>query len=160
MPQNTALTPELGTHSRWLLAPLAISALMLTSACDDGETTEDAQNGEAAEGDTADEDTAEDAPADGEDAEGDSADEGAADEGAEDLTMAAVEENDSEESCWVVIEDTVYDVTEWIGDHPGGPEAIEGLCGTDGTEDFLEQHEGSDDPEEALAGFELGPLED
>src|SRR5699024_10122502 len=50
----------------------------------------------------------------------------------EQFTMAEVEDNSSPESCWTVIEDDVYDVTDWIDQHPGGASRIEQLCGTDG----------------------------
>lgn len=76
------------------------------------------------------------------------------------LTMAAVEENDSADSCWVAIDGTVYDLTDWAPEHPGGADRIEGLCGTDGTEAFSGQHDGQSAPMEALARFEVGPLTD
>lgn len=78
----------------------------------------------------------------------------------EPLTLAEVEANASPESCWVAIDGTVYDLTDWISQHPGGPERIEGICGTDATDAFTGQHEGQSAPMEALAQFELGPLTD
>lgn len=75
------------------------------------------------------------------------------------LTMEAVEDNDSEESCWTVIDDVVYDVTDWISQHPGGAERILGLCGADGTAQFEQQHEGDSRPGDQLEEFELGPVE-
>ncbi|MDR8018223.1 cytochrome b5-like heme/steroid binding domain-containing protein [Nesterenkonia aerolata] len=75
------------------------------------------------------------------------------------LTMDEVAQHDSADSCWTVVDDTVYDLTEWVAEHPGGEQAIEGLCGTDGTEAFEQQHGGDAQPEERLADFELGPLE-
>lgn len=39
-------------------------------------------------------------------------------------------------SCWVVIENNVYDVTEYIEEHPGGARAILGVCGADATGSF------------------------
>ena len=74
------------------------------------------------------------------------------------LTMAEVEMNDSEESCWSVIDGQVYDLTEWISKHPGGASRIIQLGGTDGTSLFQGQHGGSSGPESTLEGYLLGPL--
>jgi cytochrome b involved in lipid metabolism len=75
------------------------------------------------------------------------------------LTMEQVAQNDSEESCWTVIDGSVYDLTEWINQHPGGASRIIQLCGTDGTSLFQGQHGGSSGPESTLAGYLLGPLQ-
>ena len=75
------------------------------------------------------------------------------------LTMEQVAQNDSEESCWTVVDGSVYDLTEWINQHPGGASRIIQLCGTDGTSLFQGQHGGSSGPESTLAGYLLGPLE-
>ncbi|HLS14658.1 MAG TPA: cytochrome b5-like heme/steroid binding domain-containing protein [Beutenbergiaceae bacterium] len=74
------------------------------------------------------------------------------------ITMAEVEENDSTDSCWTVIEGTVYDVTDWVEQHPGGPDRIEQLCGVDGTDLFTGQHSGQSQPESQLSEFEIGEL--
>ena len=73
-------------------------------------------------------------------------------------TMAKVKANDSSSSCWSVISGNVYDLTRWIGAHPGGSGAITSLCGTDGTSGFLAMHRNQSKPESRLAGFLLGPL--
>ena len=75
------------------------------------------------------------------------------------LTMADVQMNDSEESCWSVIDGQVYDLTEWISKHPGGASRIIQLCGTDGTSLFQGQHGGSSGPESTLEGYVLGPVQ-
>ncbi|MGJ9371888.1 cytochrome b5 domain-containing protein [Nesterenkonia sp. CF4.4] len=75
------------------------------------------------------------------------------------LTMEQVEENDSPDSCWAVMDGTVYDLTDWIEDHPGGADRIEGLCGTDAAAAFEGQHGGSEGPEQQLTEFEIGTLE-
>ena len=73
-------------------------------------------------------------------------------------TMAKVKANDSSSSCWSVISGNVYDLTKWIGAHPGGSAAITSLCGTDGTSGFLAMHRNQSKPESRLAGYLLGPL--
>lgn len=80
--------------------------------------------------------------------------------GAEVFTFQDVEENNTPESCWAVLDETVYDLTGWIAEHPGGPERIEQLCGTDATEAFADQHSGQSRPEDQLAELEIGTLED
>ena len=77
---------------------------------------------------------------------------------AEQITMARVEENDTADSCWTAIDGLVYDVTDWVDQHPGGPDRIEQLCGTDGTENFTDQHSGAPQPESQLAEFQIGQL--
>ncbi|MFN8097908.1 MAG: cytochrome b5-like heme/steroid binding domain-containing protein [Dermatophilaceae bacterium] len=74
------------------------------------------------------------------------------------LTMAEVATHNSTSSCWAAISGKVYDLTDWIGEHPGGPDRIEALCGTDATSAFDAQHGGQREPEERLAGFLLGDL--
>jgi cytochrome b involved in lipid metabolism len=61
-------------------------------------------------------------------------------------------------SCYTVINGNVYDLTAWIGAHPGGPSAILSLCGTDGTEKFMAQHKGAQKQMDILAGFYIGTL--
>ncbi len=73
-------------------------------------------------------------------------------------TMAQVRANNGRAKCWTVISENVYDLTAWIGDHPGGAGAIVSLCGTDGTQSFLAMHRNQSKPESRLAGYLLGPL--
>ena len=73
-------------------------------------------------------------------------------------TMERVKANNTALSCWTVISGNVYDLTKWIGSHPGGSGAIRSLCGTDGTAEFNSQHRGAGTPQARLAGYLLGPL--
>ena len=74
-------------------------------------------------------------------------------------TMERVKANGTTSSCWAVISGNVYDLTKWIGSHPGGSGAITSLCGTDGTSEFLAMHRGQGKPEARLSGYALGKLE-
>ena len=74
-------------------------------------------------------------------------------------TMERVKANGTTSSCWAVISGNVYDLTKWIGSHPGGSGAIASLCGTDGTSEFLAMHRGQGKPEARLSGYALGKLE-
>jgi hypothetical protein len=73
-------------------------------------------------------------------------------------TMEQVKANNSSSKCWSAINDKVYDLTNWINSHPGGPGAITSLCGKDGTSSFNGMHGGSGQPASRLAGYLLGPL--
>jgi cytochrome b involved in lipid metabolism len=76
------------------------------------------------------------------------------------LSMETVAMNDSEDSCWSVINGNVYDLTDWISSHPGGASRILGLCGIDGTSQFEGQHGGSASAEGTLESYLLGPIGD
>jgi len=74
------------------------------------------------------------------------------------LTLSAVAQHNSAESCYTVINGVVYDVTSFISKHPGGPQRILRLCGVDGTERFENQHGGETRPESLLAALKVGVL--
>lgn len=74
------------------------------------------------------------------------------------LTLAEVAKRNTQSECWVAIDGNVYDLTEWIRQHPGGSGAIRSLCGTDGTNQFLSQHGGESRPSSTLDRYYLGPL--
>ena len=73
-------------------------------------------------------------------------------------TMTQVAQHNSKESCWTVIRGRVYDLTQWIDKHPGGPDKILALCGKDGTQAFEDKHGGQEKPEKTLEQFEIGKL--
>ncbi|MFA6177308.1 MAG: cytochrome b5 domain-containing protein [Candidatus Paceibacterota bacterium] len=50
-----------------------------------------------------------------------------------DYTAADVASHSTSASCWVIINNTVYDLTNFIPLHPGGPAIIISVCGKDGT---------------------------
>jgi alkylation response protein AidB-like acyl-CoA dehydrogenase/cytochrome b involved in lipid metabolism len=56
------------------------------------------------------------------------------------LSMADVQQHSSPDDCWIVIEDKVYDVTEFMHDHPGGPKPLMLYGGKDATEEFTMVH--------------------
>jgi len=74
------------------------------------------------------------------------------------FSMADVATHKDESSCWAVVNNKVYDLTSWISKHPGGPERILGICGTDGTAQFEGQHMGQEKPESYLSSFYIGDL--
>lgn len=73
-------------------------------------------------------------------------------------TLAEVAKRNTQTECWVAIDGGVYDLTDWIRQHPGGSGAIRALCGTDGTNQFISQHGGESRPSSTLDRYYLGPL--
>jgi cytochrome b involved in lipid metabolism len=73
-------------------------------------------------------------------------------------TMAQVAAHNTASSCYTAINGSVYNVTAWIKQHPGGAQAIVSLCGTDGTAAFSGQHGGASRPASELAAFKIGVL--
>jgi len=52
------------------------------------------------------------------------------------FTKEEVAKHNSKASCWVILNDRVLDVTEFLKDHPGGELAILTFAGKDATEEF------------------------
>lgn len=73
-------------------------------------------------------------------------------------TLADVALHSNGASCWSAINGGVYDLTSWINQHPGGPQAILSICGIDGSAAFNDQHGGQSRPANELAGFKIGTL--
>ncbi|KIJ68308.1 hypothetical protein HYDPIDRAFT_106483 [Hydnomerulius pinastri MD-312] len=55
-------------------------------------------------------------------------------------TLAQVAEHKTTGSCWVIIRNKVYDVTDFLFDHPGGPQVILGFGGQDATAAYVPIH--------------------
>jgi cytochrome b involved in lipid metabolism len=56
------------------------------------------------------------------------------------VNLDDVKEHSSKEDCWLVVDDRVFDVTEYVDKHPGGEAILKG-CGTDATSLFDAKHE-------------------
>uniref|UniRef100_A0A6S8FYB3 Cytochrome b5 heme-binding domain-containing protein n=2 Tax=Sar TaxID=2698737 RepID=A0A6S8FYB3_9STRA len=52
------------------------------------------------------------------------------------LTLEEVAKHNTEKDCWIIFKGKVYEVTDYLEDHPGGVEIITDLAGQDCTEDF------------------------
>ncbi len=73
-------------------------------------------------------------------------------------TLAEVALHNTPGSCWSAVNGAVYDLTGAIEKHPGGPEAIKKICGTDGTSLFTKQHGGQEKPNMFLTSLKIGVL--
>jgi cytochrome b involved in lipid metabolism len=76
----------------------------------------------------------------------------------ETYTMAEVQTHNSASNCWTVISGVVYDLTQWIPQHPGGEAAIESICGIDGTAAFRAQHGTAQRQADILTTFRVGTI--
>ena len=72
------------------------------------------------------------------------------------VTREEVAQHDSEDDCWIIIGDHVYDVTDYIYEHPGG-DIIADDAGDDATEGF-DEAEHSEEAVEEMAQFLVGKL--
>eukprot|EP01080_Neovahlkampfia_damariscottae_P007578 gene7578-11902_t len=52
------------------------------------------------------------------------------------FTELEVSCHDSPDDCFIILYDKVYDVTDWIDEHPGGAELVTDDAGRDATETF------------------------
>ena len=73
-------------------------------------------------------------------------------------TLDMLAEHDTPDDCWAAVDGSMYDLTDWIAEHPGGADRIDNLCGTDATAAFTGQHQGASKPADALSRHLLGPI--
>ncbi|GLJ06815.1 hypothetical protein SUGI_0049120 [Cryptomeria japonica] len=52
------------------------------------------------------------------------------------ISLEEVKEHNTERSCWFIIADQVYDVSDYMHEHPGGYEVLLKASGGDATESF------------------------
>ncbi len=76
-------------------------------------------------------------------------------------TLDEVQKHNNPDSCWIIINGNVYDITEFIANHPGG-EIITKACGTDATNLFYNKdqkhHDHLEGDIDKLKPFLIGKL--
>lgn len=72
------------------------------------------------------------------------------------ISLSTISSHNSRASCWSAINGSVYDLTSWVPNHPGGEQTILSLCGKDGSAGYNGQHGSSSRPAGILAGFKIG----
>lgn len=77
---------------------------------------------------------------------------------AQTYTSQDVAKHNIRSDCWSIISSKVYDLTSFVGQHPGGPVQIEQICGVDGTSVFIGQHAGQNRPNNELSSLYIGEL--
>lgn len=73
-------------------------------------------------------------------------------------SLAMVAQHKNAASCWTAIDGKVYDLTNWIPQHPGGAQNILAICGIDATQAYQAQHGGQRRPANELTSFYIGDL--
>ncbi len=73
-------------------------------------------------------------------------------------SAAEVATHGGETSCWTIVRGEVYNVTAWIGEHPGGERSILSMCGKDATSAFEGKHGGEKRPQAELTKYKIGIL--
>lgn len=83
------------------------------------------------------------------------------------ITAETVAEHTSATDCWTIINDVVYDISDYVRNHPGGSEILR-ACGTDGSQLFNSRRDGSErvgsgtphssSARNILADFQIGTL--
>jgi len=59
------------------------------------------------------------------------------------FSMEEVAKHNKKDDLWVVVKGVVMDLTNWLDEHPGGPQAIMNFMGKDASEEFSMLHEDS-----------------
>jgi cytochrome b involved in lipid metabolism len=72
-------------------------------------------------------------------------------------TLAQVAMHNSASDCWTTINGSVYNITPFIPDHPGGDRILV-VCGVDGTSAFEAQHSDNRQANAELATLKIGIL--
>lgn len=74
------------------------------------------------------------------------------------LSVAEIKTHDNKSDCWSIVNGSVYNLTSYVQNHPGGAAVIANICGKDGTKAFTNQHNTQGKPNNVLSSFLLGPL--
>uniref|UniRef100_A0A6J0T622 Cytochrome b5 type B n=1 Tax=Pogona vitticeps TaxID=103695 RepID=A0A6J0T622_9SAUR len=78
-------------------------------------------------------------------------------EGGPFFTLAEVEKRNTAKETWLIIRGHVYDVTRFLGEHPGGEEVLLEQAGRDATESFDDVGH-SVDAQEMLKEYHIGEV--
>lgn len=71
-------------------------------------------------------------------------------------TKDEVSKHNQQTDCWLIINNSVYDSTDYLSSHPGGAETIISFCGTDATQAFTNKD--GEEPHSDKAYQDLIPL--
>jgi len=78
------------------------------------------------------------------------------------INISEIATHNTPQDCWIIVNNMVYDVTEYIVNHPAGAKTITDTCGAESTAAFDNIKDGrghSPSANRLLADYLLGPLE-
>jgi len=70
-------------------------------------------------------------------------------------TPDEIKNHDKIGDCWIIIEKKVYDITTFLGDHPGGYNVLLDVAGDDATESFF-NFDHSENAKKLLESYFIG----
>ncbi|XP_073945939.1 cytochrome b5-like isoform X1 [Choristoneura fumiferana] len=73
------------------------------------------------------------------------------------ITTAEVKKHNHKDSVWMIIHNDVYDVTNFLDEHPGGEETLLDSAGKEASQDF-EDVGHSEDARELMKKYKIGTL--
>ena len=72
------------------------------------------------------------------------------------ITVKQVKAKNTASDCWSIVNRKVYNLTDWISQHPGGSSRIIAMCGKDASLAYNSQHSGQGSPNSYLASYQIG----
>lgn len=76
----------------------------------------------------------------------------------DEIKQSEVANHATSDDCWTIVDGYVYDVTTFVNRHPAGAEAINEMCGSNASKDYLEEHSGQKEPGMWLETLKIGKL--
>mmetsp|Transcript_3649 Transcript_3649/g.11432 ORF Transcript_3649/g.11432 Transcript_3649/m.11432 type:complete len:154 (+) Transcript_3649:2-463(+) len=73
------------------------------------------------------------------------------------ITLDEIKAHNSSETCWIAVDGIVYDITDFLDQHPGGEEVVLETAGTDATGSFDDVGHSSD-ARDQLKKYKIGEL--
>ena len=73
----------------------------------------------------------------------------------EEYSLEEVAKHNKKEDLWIAVKGVVMNVTDWVDEHPGGPQALYSHMGRDASEEFEMLHDDEVIPKYA-AGIVIG----
>ena len=73
-------------------------------------------------------------------------------------TLSEIQNHNTKQNCYTIINGKAYNLTEFIDKHMGGSEKILNLCGKDGSSAFTNKHGENEKAIKTLESFYIGEV--